>query len=96
MQITMSGHHVEITAALREYINSKLAKLARHFDQITTAQVTLSIEKLKQKVEASIHVAGADLFAQAESEDMYTSIDALVDKLDRQIVKHKEKRHAHA
>ena len=96
MQITMSGHHVEITAALREYINSKLSKLARHFDQITTAQVTLSIEKLKQKVEASIHVAGADLFAQAESDDMYTSIDALVDKLDRQLVKHKEKRHAHA
>lgn len=91
MQINLSGHHVEITEPLREYVNSKMERLERHFDHITNTQVTLSIEKQRQKAEANVHVSGADLFAQAESDDMYASIDALIDKLDRQIIKHKEK-----
>lgn len=91
MQINISGHHVELTDALRDYVNNKMEKLERHFDHITTTQVTLSVEKLRQIAEATVHVSGADLFAQAESQDMYASIDALIDKLDRQILKHKGK-----
>jgi putative sigma-54 modulation protein len=91
MQINVSGHHLDVTPALREYINSKFSKLQRHFDQITNTDVTLVVEKQVQKAEANIHVAGADLFATSESEDMYAAIDALADKLDRQLIKHKEK-----
>lgn len=91
MQINISGHHVELTEALRDYVTNKLSKLERHFDNITTTQVTLTVEKLRQKAEATVHVSGADLFAQSEHEDMYAAIDALTDKLDRQVIKHKEK-----
>lgn len=91
MQITVSGHHVDVTPALRDYVNNKLTKLQRHFDNITNTDVTLTVEKLVQKAEASVHVAGADLFATCESEDMYAAIDSLTDKLDRQLIKHKEK-----
>ncbi|MBL4828068.1 MAG: ribosome-associated translation inhibitor RaiA [Spongiibacteraceae bacterium] len=91
MQINVSGHHVDVTPALRDYVKNKLARLQRHFDQITNTDVTLTVEKLIQKAEASVHVAGADLFATSESNDMYAAIDTLADKLDRQILKHKEK-----
>ncbi|MFT4917987.1 MAG: putative sigma-54 modulation protein [Zhongshania aliphaticivorans] len=91
MQITVSGHHVDVTPSLRDYVNTKLGKLQRHFDNITNTDVTLSVEKLIQKAEATVHVAGADLFATCESEDMYAAIDSLTDKLDRQLIKHKEK-----
>jgi putative sigma-54 modulation protein len=95
MQINISGHHVEVTPPLREYVLSKMDRLQRHFDQITNTEVTLIVEKLVQKAEARVHVSGADLFANAESEDMYAAIDLLVDKLDRQIIKHKEKHRGH-
>jgi putative sigma-54 modulation protein len=95
MQITVSGHHVEVTPALREYVLSKVERLQRHFDNITNTDVTLIVEKLVQKAEATIHVSGADIFADAKSEDMYTAIDLLVDKLDRQLIKHKEKARHH-
>ena len=91
MQNTVSGHHVEVTDAMRDYVNTKVSKLQRHFDQITNTDVTLTVEKLVQKAEATVHVAGADLFAHAESEDMYAAIDGMTDKLDRQLIKHKEK-----
>ena len=91
MQITVSGHHVDVTPALRDYVTTKLSKLQRHFDNITNSAVTLTVEKLIHKAEATVHVAGADLFALSESEDMYAAIDALADKLDRQLIKHKEK-----
>jgi putative sigma-54 modulation protein len=91
MQITVSGHHVDVTPALRDYVTNKLTKLQRHFDNITNTDVTLTVEKLVQKAEATVHVAGADLFATCESEDMYAAIDSLTDKLDRQLIKHKEK-----
>lgn len=91
MQITVSGHHVDVTPALRDYVNTKLSKLHSHFDNITNTAVTLTVEKLVQKAEASVHVAGANLFAACESEDMYAAIDSLADKLDRQLIKHKEK-----
>ena len=91
MQINVSGHHVEVTNALREYVYTKFDRLQRHFDQITNTDVTLIVEKLSQKAEANIRVSGADIFAQSESEDMYAAIDTLADKLDRQLIKHKEK-----
>ncbi len=95
MQITVSGHHVDVTPALREYVNNKLTRLQRHFDNITNTDVTLTVEKLIQKAEGTVHVAGADLFAASESEDMYAAIDQLADKLDRQLIKHKEKNRGH-
>lgn len=95
MQITISGHHVEVSDALRDYVQSKFDRLQRHYSQITQAEVVLNVEKLIQKAEGSVHIAGKDLFAAAESEDMYAAIDALADKLDRQLIKEKEKRKAH-
>lgn len=95
MQLTVSGHHVEVTDPLRDYVGNKLERLQRHFDQITNIQVTLIVEKLVQKAEATVHISGADIFAAAESDDMYAAIDALADKLDRQLIKHKEKARRH-
>ncbi|MCK9529555.1 MAG: ribosome-associated translation inhibitor RaiA [Gammaproteobacteria bacterium] len=91
MQLNITGHHVEITDALRAYVSDKLGRLERHFDHLTNAHVVLSVEKLRQKAEATIHVAGNDLFAECVDEDMYAAIDSMVDKLDRQLMKHKEK-----
>ena len=91
MQMNISGHHVELTAALREYVAAKLSRLERHAANITHADVVLNVEKLRQKVEATIRMAGTELFAAAESEDMYAAIDALADKLDRQLHKRKGK-----
>lgn len=92
MQIKLTGHHVDITPALRDYVNNKMDRIVRHFDRLTSVQVILSVEKLRQKAEATLHVAGNDLYADATEEDMYAAIDGLVDKLDRQVKKHKEKR----
>lgn len=91
MQINISGHHVDLTPPLREYVTSKFSRLERHATSITHADVVLNVEKLRQKVEATIRMAGAELFATSESEDMYAAIDALTDKLDRQLRKHKGK-----
>ena len=95
MQLNVSGHHVEVTAPLREYVENKFQRLQRHFDQITNTEVTLVVEKLVQKAEANVHISGADIFAAAEDADMYAAIDALADKLDRQLIKHKEKTRGH-
>jgi putative sigma-54 modulation protein len=91
MQLNISGHHVDITDALRAYVSEKLEKLERHYDQMTNVHVVLSVEKLQQKAEATIHVSGAEIFADADCDDMYAAIDALTDKLNRQLIKHKEK-----
>ena len=91
MQVTITGHHVDVTDALRDYVNNKLERLERHFEQVTNIDVILSVEKLVQKAEATIPVNGSKIFANAEDQDMYAAIDALVDKLDRQIIKRKEK-----
>ncbi|MDJ0864422.1 MAG: ribosome-associated translation inhibitor RaiA [Gammaproteobacteria bacterium] len=95
MQINLSGHHIEVSPALRDYVTSKLQRLERHIDNVTNAHVVLSIEKLQQKAEATVHISGAAVFADAVHEDMYAAIDALTDKLDRQIKRHKEKRTQH-
>ena len=91
MQLNLTGHHIDITAPLRDYVTSKLQRLERYFDNVTNVHVVLSVEKLRQKAEATINLTGGNLFADAEDGDMYAAIDALSDKLDRQIKRHKEK-----
>lgn len=91
MKINISGHHVEITEALQAHTEEKMSKLTRHFDNITNGQVTLTVVKERMTAEATVHASGADLHAKAEGEDMYAAIDQMVEKLDRQILKHKEK-----
>jgi putative sigma-54 modulation protein len=95
MQISLTGHHVDITEALRNYVDSKFERLERHFDHVTNVYVILSVEKLRQKAEAKLHLNGADIFADCVEEDMYAAIDGLVDKLDRQVKKYKEKHTNH-
>ncbi len=91
MQLSVTGHHVDVTDSLRNYVNEKLDRLERHFDHVTDVHVILSVEKTRHKAEATVQVSGATLFADATKEDMYAAIDGLSDKLDRQIKKHKEK-----
>lgn len=91
MQLNLTGHHVDITQSLRDYVNEKLGKLERHFEHMTQVNVVLTVEKQEQRAEATVNVAKGQLFADASSEHMYAAIDALVDKLDRQLIKHKEK-----
>lgn len=91
MQVNLSGHHVEITDSLRNYVNEKIQRLDRHFDQALDIHVVLTVEKLRHKAEATMHVSGGNLYADDEQEDMYAAIDGLIDKLDRQGKKHKEK-----
>ena len=91
MQLNLTGHHVDITDSLRDYVNEKLAKLERHFENMTQVNVVLTVEKQQQRAEASVSVAKGHLFADATTENMYAAIDALIDKLDRQLIKHKEK-----
>jgi putative sigma-54 modulation protein len=91
MNLQLTGQHIDITPALRAYVESKLERLTRHFDHVIDATVVLTVEGLQQICECTLHVRGKDLFAEAREPDMYASIDVLADKLDRQIVKHKEK-----
>ena len=95
MQINLTGHHVDITDSVRDYVDTKFTKLERHFDHINNVHVILNVEKLNQKAEATVHMSGGEVFATAEHNDMYAAIDGLIDKLDRQVIKHKEKMKRH-
>jgi len=100
MNLTISGHHLEVTPALRGYVTQKLDRIMRHFDQVVDVRVLLSIENQKEKqgrqrAECNIHVKGNDLFAECASEDLYAAVDELVDKLDRQVVRHKDRLQDH-
>jgi len=95
MQLDLSGHHVEITDALREYTTTKFEKIKRHFDKVIDVHVILTVEKLEQKAEATIQLNGSKIFAEDTEENMYAAIDGLVDKLDRQVIKHKQKTNHH-
>jgi putative sigma-54 modulation protein len=95
MQINLTGRHVDVTEALKNYVDTKFAKLERHFDHINNVYVILSVEKLVQKAEATLHLKGGEVFATADHSDMYAALDSLVDKLDRQVIKHKEKLKSH-
>jgi putative sigma-54 modulation protein len=91
MQLTVTGHHVDVSAALREYVDTKLAKLERHFDHMTDVHCVLTVEKMAHKAEATIQLSGGTIHADAVEENMYAAIDGLADKLDRQVKRHKEK-----
>ena len=95
MQVSLSGHHVEITDSMRAYVNEKIERLERHFDQALDIHVVLTVEKMRHRAEATLHVSGGSLHADDVQEDMYAAIDGLVDKLDRQGIKHKEKLKSH-
>ena len=91
MNLNISGHHLEVTPAIRSYVTDKLSKAIRHFDHVINATVMLSVEKLIQKAEVTIHLRGKDIHAEASDEDLYAAIDLLSDKLDRQVLRHKDK-----
>jgi putative sigma-54 modulation protein len=91
MNLNIAGHHVEVTSAIRDYVTSKLDRVIRHFDNVTSAHVILSVDKLIQKAEITLHVKGKDIYADSIDPDLYAAIDALIDKLDRQVVRHKER-----
>lgn len=101
MNLTISGHHLDVTPALRNYVTSKLDRVVRHFDQMVNVKVLLTVEKQKEKekrqrAECNIHVKGNDLFAESAHADLYAAVDELVDKLDRQVVRHKDRVQNHA
>lgn len=91
MHINITGHHVDVTPALRAYVTEKMQKLVRHFDQVSSINVILNVEKLQQQAEATVTAAGRTLFATDSAMDMYASIDGLVDKLDRQVRRYKDR-----
>ena len=91
MNLNVSGHHLDVTPAIQNYIEEKLTRISRHFDQVIDIDVILSVNKLDQKAEAKVHLSGKDLFCESVDADMYAAIDGLADKLDRVVLKHKEK-----
>ena len=100
MNLTISGHHLDVTPALRSYVTHKLDRITRHFDRVVDVKVLLTVEKQKEKqgrqrAECNIHVKGNDLFAESARADLYAAVDDLVDKLDRQVVRHKDKLQDH-
>lgn len=95
MQINIQGHHIDLTDSMQDYVHSKFQKLERFFDHINTVQVILRVEKTRQIAEATLHINQGKVHATAEDEIMYAAIDGLVDKLSRQLNKHKEKLSSH-
>jgi putative sigma-54 modulation protein len=95
MNLQISGHHLEITPALRDYVTGKLERVTRHFDHVIDVNVILSVEKLKQKAEVTVHLAGKDIYVESIDEDLYAAIDVLADKLDRQVQKYNQKLQDH-
>ncbi len=100
MNLTISGHHLEVTPALREYVRTKLDRVTRHFDQVVDVNVLLTVEKLKEKerrqrAEVTLRVKGRDIFVEQSHEDLYAAIDQLMDKLDRQVCRHKDRVQEH-
>ena len=95
MNLQITGHHLEITPALRDYVTGKLERVTRHFDHVIDVSVILSVDKLKQKAEVTVHLSGKDVYVEAIEDDLYAAIDLMVDKLDRQIQKYKQKLQDH-
>jgi len=95
MNLTLTGHQLTITPAIRDYVGSKLTRVTRHFDHVIDVNVVMSVEKLRHKIEANLHTRGKDIHVEAVEPDMYAAIDALADKLDRQVLRHKEKLAVH-
>jgi putative sigma-54 modulation protein len=95
MNFVVSGHHVVVTPAIRSYVENKLERVVRHFDDVIDVSVILSVQKLRQKAEVTVHVRGKDIYAESDEADLYAAIDLLADKLDRQIIRHKDRVQAH-
>lgn len=95
MNLHLTGHHLQITPAIREHVAHKLERITAHFDHVIDVNVIMTVEKLQHKVEAKMHLSGKEIFCEAHGEDMYVAIDHLVGKLDRAVIKHKEKNLAH-
>ncbi len=95
MNLSISGHHVSVTPALRDYVTQKVERITRHFDHVIDMNVCLSVDKQGQKAEINVHVKGKDLFAQVSDDNLYAAIDLLVDKLDRQVIRHKDRSQGH-
>ena len=95
MNLNLTGHQLTITPAIRDYVGSKLTRVTRHFDHVIDVNVVMSVEKLRHKIEANLHTRGKDIHVEAVEPDMYAAIDALADKLDRQVLRHKEKLAVH-
>ena len=91
MQLEITGHHIDVTDSMNAYVREKVGRVTRHFDRVINIHVILEVQKGRHRAEASLHVSGNHIFADAQADDMYSAIDLLADKLDRQIVKHKEK-----
>lgn len=91
MQIDITGHQLDVTTSMRDYFNSKFERIKRHFDQVINVHAILSVEKINHKAEATMHINGRTLFAESVQEDLYAAIDLLIDKLDKQIRRHKDK-----
>lgn len=91
MQINITGRQLEVTSALKSYVENKIQRIEKYFDHVTNVHVILEVDKQRHNAEATIHVTGGDIYADAQAEDMYAAIDALTDKLIRQVQKHKEK-----
>ena len=95
MNLQISGHHLEVTPAIHDYVTGKLERITRHFDSVIDVNVILSVDKLKQKAEVTVHLSGKDVYVEAIEDDLYAAIDLMVDKLDRQIQKYKQKLQDH-
>jgi putative sigma-54 modulation protein len=95
MNLNLTGHQLTITPAIRDYVGAKLTRVTRHFDHVIDVNVVMSVEKLRHKIEANLHTRGKDIHVEAVEPDMYAAIDALADKLDRQVLRHKEKLAVH-
>ncbi|HUJ01319.1 MAG TPA: ribosome-associated translation inhibitor RaiA [Usitatibacter sp.] len=91
MNLHLTGHHVEITAAIRDYVVAKLERINRHFDHVIDVNVIMTVQKLEQQIEANVHLSGKDIHVCCNDGDMYAAIDQLMDKLDRQVIRHKER-----
>ena len=91
MNLHLTGHHVEITAAIRDYVTAKLERINRHFDHVIDVNVIMTVQKLEQLIEANVHLSGKDIHVRCNDGDMYAAIDQLMDKLDRQVIRHKER-----
>lgn len=94
MNLTVTGHHVDVTSSMRNYVTGKMERLQRHSENLFGVHVILTVEKMRKKAEATIQVAGTKLYADTTEPDMYAAIDLLTDKLDRQLIRHKEKQKA--
>jgi putative sigma-54 modulation protein len=92
MNLSVSGHHVDVTPAIRRYVSAKLRRIKRHFDHVIDAHVILSVNKVLQKAEVTLHVRGKDIHCESVQDDLYAAIDLVADKLDRQVLKYKDRR----